>query len=114
MIAEKLTNLKGAGRPSEIESIDSISLSKAADVMNVSRPSVQRARKVRESGDEKLIAAVESGKTTVSAAAQHVAAVQHDASIDASERWPCFKVVNFAATIARRSSAGDGGRSVMI
>jgi len=44
-------------------------------MLNVSRESVQRAKKVQESGDEKLIADVESGKVTVSAAAQHVAAV---------------------------------------
>jgi len=43
--------------------------------MNVSRRAVQQARKVREGGDKKLIAAVESGKITVSAAALHVAAV---------------------------------------
>ena len=96
-------------------SIDtSVTQPEAAEMLNVSRESVIRARKVRESGDKKLIAAVESGEVTVSAAAQHVAAVQHDASIDASERWPCFKVVNLSATIARRSSAGDGWCSVMI
>ncbi len=43
--------------------------------MNVSRRAVQQARKVRESGDKKLIAAVQSGEVTVSAAAKHVAAV---------------------------------------
>ncbi len=43
--------------------------------MNVSRRAVQQARQVRESGDKKLIAAVQSGEVTVSAAALHVAAV---------------------------------------
>ena len=113
-VAVTLTTLNEAGRPSLIAQICAINQSDAADLLNVSRRAVQQAKKVRDSGDKKLIAAVQSGEVTVSAAAQHVAAVQHDASIDASERWPCFKVVNFAATIARRSSAGDGGRSVMI
>jgi hypothetical protein len=45
-------------------------------MLNVSVPSVKRAKKVQDSGNEKLIADVESGKVTVSAAAQHVAAVQ--------------------------------------
>ncbi len=44
-------------------------------MLNVSRRSIQRAQKVQESGDVKLVAAVESGKVTVSAAALHVAAV---------------------------------------
>ena len=113
MVAETLTNLKH-GQRADAAWAASVTQPEAAEMLGVSRDSVQRARKVRESGDKKLIAAVESGDTTVSAATQHVAAVQHDASIDASERWPCFKVVNVAATIARRSSAGDGWCSVMI
>ncbi len=74
MVADKLTNLKHGQRADR--SIDlSTTQSQAAEMLNVSVPSVKRARKVKESGDKKLIAAVESGEVTVSAAAQHVAAV---------------------------------------
>jgi hypothetical protein len=74
MVADKLTTLKHGQRPDR--SIDaSTTQDEAASLLNVSRKSVQRARKVQDSGDEKLIADVESGKVTVSAAAQHVSAV---------------------------------------
>ncbi len=75
MVADKLTTLKHGQRADA--SIDaSVTQPEAAEMMNVSRPSVQRATKVVKSGDEKLIADVESGEVTVSAAAKHVAAVQ--------------------------------------
>ncbi len=47
----------------------------AAEMLNVSARAVSSAKKVQESGDAALIADVEAGKVTVSAAAQHVAAV---------------------------------------
>jgi hypothetical protein len=74
-VADKLTTLKGAGRPSKIAQNCAIRQPEAAELMNVSRRAVQQARQVRESGDKKLIADVESGEVTVSAAALHVAAV---------------------------------------
>jgi hypothetical protein len=68
MVADKLTTLKHGQRADR--SIDlSTTQSQAAEMLNVSVPSVKRAKKVRDSGDEKLIADVESGKVTVSAAA---------------------------------------------
>ncbi len=73
-VADKLTTLKH-GQRSDTSKDVSVTQPQAAELLNVSLASVQRARKVRESGDEKLIAAVESGEVTVSAAAQHVAAV---------------------------------------
>ena len=80
-IAEELTTLDSAGRPSLIAAQAAITQSQAAEMLNVSRDSVQRARKVKESGDKKLIAAVESGETTVSAATQHVNAVSRYAEL---------------------------------
>ena len=73
-VADKLTTLK-KGRPLNTSKDVFTTQPQAAELLNVSLASVQRARKVRESGDKKLIAAVESGEVTVSAAAQHVAAV---------------------------------------
>jgi hypothetical protein len=74
MVAAKIANM-GVGGDSANRSIDLFAQSTAAEMLNVSVPSVKRAKKVQESGDEKLIADVESGKVAVSAAAQHVAAV---------------------------------------
>jgi hypothetical protein len=102
MVAAKIASLsKGANqhRSNDLSSQDS-----AAVLMSVSPKSVQRAKKVQESGDASLIADVESGKVAVSAAAQHVAAVQRyprkqkrpavcdrPASSDKRMRWtPCL------------------------
>lgn len=71
MVADKIATLK-KGRPEENASIDafnSITQSQAAEMMNVSRKSVQRARVVRERGVPELAAAVESGNVSLSAAA---------------------------------------------
>lgn len=69
MIAAKLANL-GEGRPAkETASIAAVSQDTAADLMNVSRGSVQRARKVIESGVPEAIEAVERGALAVSGAA---------------------------------------------
>ena len=80
MVAAKLATMqKGGDRGNQHTggkaSIDALPQSEVAEMLNVSRPSVQRATKVVKSGDEKLIADVESGEVTVSAAAKHVAAV---------------------------------------
>jgi len=78
MVADKLTTLKHGQRADA--SIDaSVTQPQAAELLNVSRPSVQRARKIRESGDEKLIADVESGKVTVSAAATVASSISGNA-----------------------------------
>jgi hypothetical protein len=74
MVAAKIATM-AEGRPRETASIDAVSQPQAAELLNVSRMSVQRAKNVQASGDEKLIAEVEAGKLSVSAAAKHVAAV---------------------------------------
>ena len=74
MVAAKIATMQQGAR-TDIRSIDLKSQTQAAEMLNVSVPSVKRAKKVRESGDASLIAAVESGEVTVTAAAQHVAAV---------------------------------------
>jgi predicted DNA-binding protein (UPF0251 family) len=75
MVAAKISTMQ-SGTRTDLASIDARSQPQAAEMLNVSRESVQRAAKVVKSGDEKLIADVESGEVTVSAAAKHVAAVQ--------------------------------------
>ncbi len=68
MVAAKIATMS-EGRPAETRSIDLVSQDDAAGLLNVSVPSVKRAKKVQESGNEKLIADVEAGKVTVSASA---------------------------------------------
>ncbi len=68
MVSGKIANLR-PGRPSENSSIDPITIDRAAEMMNVSPASVKRAREVLDHGSDELIAAVESGRVSVSAAA---------------------------------------------
>jgi predicted DNA-binding protein (UPF0251 family) len=73
MVADKIATLKnGANQYSKVgASIDAptFSQTQAADMMNVSRKSVQRARVVRERGIPELQAAVETGNVSLNAAA---------------------------------------------
>jgi len=71
MVAGKLANLRDGQRADLAASIDapSITQSQAAELLNVSRPSVQRAREVLDHGAPELVAAVERGEVSVSAAA---------------------------------------------
>jgi phage N-6-adenine-methyltransferase len=68
MVAAKIANLKGPGRPAEIGSIEPISQETAADLLNVSRSSVKRAAKVQEEAAPEVVEAVEKGTVAVSAA----------------------------------------------
>lgn len=74
-VASKLAMLKpgtpnGAG---PIAPIDAFTQTQAAELFNVARRSVQRARKVREKGSAQLQKAVEDGEITVDAAEKLVA-----------------------------------------
>lgn len=70
MVAARVATM-GRGRPSDNASIDALSRSQpaAAAALNVSRPSVQRARVVLDSGAPEMVAAVDRGQIPVSAAA---------------------------------------------
>lgn len=68
MVAAKLANM-GKGRPGENRSIDPFSQPMAAELLNVSVPSVKRAKQVQEQGAPELAALVEAGEVAVSTAA---------------------------------------------
>ena len=68
MVAAKLANLN-EGRPSETAQICAVSQDSAAEMLNVSRRTVQSAAKIRDDGTPELVDAVERGKVSVSAAA---------------------------------------------
>lgn len=68
MVAAKLANLH-IGRQQSNAQICAISQPDAAVMLNVSRRSVQTARKVLDDGAPELIASVERGEVKVSAAA---------------------------------------------
>lgn len=67
-VAAALANLE-RGRPQENPSIEGISQSKAAELLNVSVASVERAAKVQREGTPELRSVVQSGRVSVSAAA---------------------------------------------
>lgn len=80
MVAAKLATMN-RGRPAENASIEAFTQRQAAELLNVSRPSVQRAREVLDNGTPELVAAVERGEVSVSAAAvaaAHGALQRHD------------------------------------
>ena len=67
---------KRTGPKEEGASIDapSITQDQAAEMLSVGRATVQRAKKVKDSGDKVLIDKVKRGEVSVSAAAKQVAA----------------------------------------
>jgi len=78
MIADDLAALRQGQRKSDAS--NDASQVETAKQMHVSRPSVQRARKVKQQGTPELAAAVRQGKTTVSAAVKQIDAKAHRAA----------------------------------
>jgi ParB family chromosome partitioning protein len=70
MVAGKLANLKHGQRADASIDASAVTQRQAAELLNVSRPSVQLAREVLDHGAPELVAAVERGEVSVSAAAQ--------------------------------------------
>jgi len=69
MVAARMANLE-EGRPEKTAQICAVSQSDAAELLNVSRRSVQHAVAVQRAGTPELIAAVDAGQVSVSAAAE--------------------------------------------
>ncbi|MGO9533896.1 MAG: hypothetical protein ACLP3B_22320 [Syntrophobacteraceae bacterium] len=72
MVAARIATLR-RGRPELNPSIDGISQPRAAELLNVSTSSVERASKVVNNGIPELIHEVEAGNMAVSAASRIVA-----------------------------------------
>jgi ParB-like chromosome segregation protein Spo0J len=71
MIAASIAN-RGEGRPGKTPSIEGVSQSEAAALLNVGVATVERAAKVQAAGAPEVIAAVKKGEMAVSAAAELV------------------------------------------
>lgn len=70
MVAAKLANLSDGQRADQAAQIcAAVTQNEAADMLNVSRRTVQTAKAVQEQGAPELVQAVETGKVSVSAAA---------------------------------------------
>jgi len=69
MVAARIADMR-QGQRNDLASIEATSQTQAAEMLNVSRSTVQRAKKVLDSGDQDLIAAVDSGRMPVSVAAK--------------------------------------------
>jgi predicted HTH domain antitoxin len=71
MLAAKLANVDGAGRPKEIPQICGIiSQADAAKMLNVSERTISSARKIQKDGVPELTKKIESGRISVAAAAR--------------------------------------------
>lgn len=70
MVAARIANLHRGQRTDRVDTAIAVSQQEAADQLSVSVDSVQRARRVQESGIPELVEAVETGKVAVSAAAE--------------------------------------------
>jgi N6-adenosine-specific RNA methylase IME4 len=68
MVAAKLATLRQGAR-TDLSPIGEKSQAQAAELLNVGKRSVERAREVQQQGDPDLVRAVETGKVSVSAAA---------------------------------------------
>ena len=68
MVGARIANL-GRGRPSDNPPIGGITAAAAAELLNVGTRSVERAREVIQDGAPELVAAVDRGEVSVSAAA---------------------------------------------
>jgi len=71
MVGAKLTSL-GLGANQHTKG-EGTSIEVASNLLNIGRASIERARKVLNTGDAKLVAAVEQGQVSVSAAANQTA-----------------------------------------
>ena len=84
MVAARLATL-GKGRPETNASIDAFTQPKAAELLNVSRPSIQRASTVLNHGTPELVAAVDADDVSVSKAAG-IARLQEEEQAAALEK----------------------------
>lgn len=116
MVAARLATMP-KGRPSAGNgSIDPFSQPNAADVLNVSVPSVRRARVVMEDGTPDLVRAVDQGQIAVSQAAQ-IARMEPEAQqavvakiVTAGTRPQEARRQVKAETIAQREAAMPSGK----
>lgn len=69
MVAGRLANLDRGERADRSNDLSPVTQQAAAELLNVSVPSIKRAREVIEHGAPELVQAVEQGKVSVSAAA---------------------------------------------
>lgn len=86
MVAAKLAKLP-PGRPAETAPIEAVSQPKAAELLNVSRSAVQRAHVVQDRATPALVAAVDLGAVSVSAAAE-VAKLPEPVQVEIVEGGP--------------------------
>lgn len=103
MAAARLANL-GEGRPSKTASIEAVSQKVAAGLVNVSRPSVQRATKVLTNCADELVAAVDRGLVKVNDAAA-IAREPHRMQLSLLGRVAAGKVSSLQAAVREQDLA---------
>jgi len=95
MVAARIANM-APGRPAETAEISAVSQSRAAQMLNVDRRSVQHAKKVQERGAAALAAAVDAGEVAVSTAAEltELPAEEQRELIDANDEKAIIRKAN--------------------
>lgn len=78
MVAAKVANLSNGQRREALSIDKAVTEPEAAGLLNVSVPSVSRARRVVDHGAPEVVAAVQSGQVAVSAAARVVELPRHE------------------------------------
>lgn len=104
MVAAKLARLPQGAR-TDLAPIEAMSQPEAAERMQVSRTSLQRAVQVQERGAASLVASVETGAVTVAAAAE-VAKLPEPLQVEIVEQGP-VAVREAAAQVRSGASAED-------
>jgi ParB-like chromosome segregation protein Spo0J len=94
MVAAKLATMRQGERTDLASNEAKLDQQKAAKMMKVSRSNVQRARKVLDSGNKKLITAVEQGEIAVSRAAKELSTPPATKLVPNKETRPCVGMMH--------------------
>jgi hypothetical protein len=106
MAAAKLANLSDGQRADRVAG--SIDLPTAAKMLNVSEPSIKRARSVQREADPEIVKAVESGDVSVSAAAQFARLPKEEQARQIEQAAsPAYAIKAVKASRRRRAPTND-------
>ena len=100
LLAARLANIQGRGRPDKNASIEAFSQDAAADALGVGRSSVQRAAAVLDDAAPEVVAEVEAGRLAVSAAAK-------------AAKWPREKQRAFAKKTRKGVKPQEAARQLI-
>jgi hypothetical protein len=110
MVAAKLANLSDGQRADRVAG--SIDLPTAAKMLNVSEPSIKRAKSVHREAAPEIVKAVENGDVSVSAAAQFARLPKEEQAEQIEQAASPADAIK-AARASKRRQASDNDRAVV-